>query len=303
MNKAMKLLHVVVITSPGVDVPIIEEALAAVGLTPSSYTSRATGLGATYLIADGPENAEALRQAAEDALAGWDDLLQGKPALACQTMQQEDWAESWKKYFHTFRASERLVVKPSWEAYEAQAGDVILSLDPGMCFGTGYHGTTKACLQFIDDLERSQGPVSFLDAGCGSGILSLGARLLGYAPVVAFDNDPQAVDTARENLARAGVHDVVLEHGALGEYTPPRPARLVAANILAVVLVALAEDVIKLVDRSGAGGHLILSGILNEQYQEVLERFQSLGAREISRRTIAEWTSGLFVVGADPERT
>jgi len=293
----MKLLHVVVITSPGIDVPVLEEALAATGLTPSSYTSRETGLGTTYLIADGPENVEALRQAAEDALTGWDELLQGKPAISCQTMQQEDWSESWKKHFHTFRASERLVVKPSWETYEAQAGDVILSLDPGMCFGTGYHGTTKACLQFIDELERKQGPVSFLDAGCGSGILSLGARLLGYSPVVAFDNDPQAVDTARENLARAGVHDVVLEYGALGEFKPAQPARLVAANILAVVLNALAEDVIQLVDQSGEGGHLILSGILNEQYQEVLERFQNLGAREVSRRTIDEWTSGLFAVG------
>ena len=297
----MKLLHVVVITSPGIDVPVLEEALAATGLTPSSYTSRETGLGTTYLIADGPENVEALRQAAEDALTGWDELLQGKPAISCQTMQQEDWSESWKKHFHTFRASERLVVKPSWETYEAQAGDVILSLDPGMCFGTGYHGTTKACLQFIDELERKQGPVSFLDAGCGSGILSLGARLLGYSPVVAFDNDPQAVDTARENLARAGVHDVVLEYGALGEFKPAQPARLVAANILAVVLNALAEDVIQLVDQSGAGGHLILSGILNEQYQEVLERFQNLGAREVSRRTIDEWTSGLFAVGPNYE--
>ncbi|HOG51308.1 MAG TPA: 50S ribosomal protein L11 methyltransferase [Lentisphaeria bacterium] len=297
----MKLLHVVVITSPGIDVPVLEEALAATGLTPSSYTSRETGLGTTYLIADGPENVEALRQAAEDALTGWDELLQGKPAISCQTMQQEDWSESWKKHFHTFRASERLVVKPSWETYEAQAGDVILSLDPGMCFGTGYHGTTKACLQFIDELERKQGPVSFLDAGCGSGILSLGARLLGYSPVVAFDNDPQAVDTARENLARAGVHDVVLEYGALGEFKPAQPARLVAANILAVVLNALAEDVIQLVDQSGEGGHLILSGILNEQYQEVLERFQNLGAREVSRRTIDEWTSGLFAVGPNYE--
>ena len=126
----MKLLHVVVITSPGIDVPVLEEALAAAGLTPSSHTSRETGLGTIYLIADGPENAEALRQAAEDALNGWDELLQGKPAISCQTMQQEDWSESWKKHFHTFRASERLVVKPSWEAYEAPGGDVILSLDP-----------------------------------------------------------------------------------------------------------------------------------------------------------------------------
>lgn len=297
MNQAMKVLHVVVITSAGADVPILEEALAAAGLTPSSYTSRETGQGATYLLADGPDEVEALRQTAADALSGWDDMLQGKPVITCQTMQQEDWAESWKKYFHPFRASERLVVKPSWETYEAQAGDVILSLDPGMCFGTGHHGTTKACLQFIDELERRQGPVSFLDAGCGSGILSFGARLLGYTPVTAFDNDPQAVDTARENLALAGIHDVVLEHGALGEFQPSRPARLVAANILAVVLLAQAEAVLRLVDRSGGGGHLILSGILNEQYQEVLSRYQGLGAREVSRQTIAEWTSGLFAVG------
>lgn len=288
-------IHVVVVSSPIADVTIIEEALATAGMTCSSFSDRETSLSTTYVIAEKPEMLPALQQSVADALSEWGELLSRLPEVSSAVIAEEDWSESWKRHFHTFRASRRLIVKPSWETYQAQVGEVILSLDPGMCFGTGHHGTTLACLQFLDEFELRQGPMSFLDAGCGSGILSLGARLLGYHPVCGFDHDPQAVAIARENLSLAGIDDVNLSLGTLGGRLSVAPCRLVAANILATVLLEHAEDVLPLVDRSGGqSGHLILAGILTEQYPQVLERYRSLGARELDRKTINEWTSGLF---------
>jgi ribosomal protein L11 methyltransferase len=216
-------------------------------------------------------------------------------SLESRTMRQEDWTESWKKHFHTFRASERIVVKPSWESAEKAPGDIILELDPGMCFGTGYHGTTKACLQFLDQLQKEVGSeASFLDAGCGSGILSIAARLLGYLPVFAFDNDQQAVLTAQENLLKAGFSEVVPTMAELEEYLPPKPCRVVAANILATVLIQHAEQILKFMATDGKPTFLILSGILNQQYADVKRRFENLGCKEINTITIEEWSSGCF---------
>jgi ribosomal protein L11 methyltransferase len=291
-------IHVVVIESAAADVCLIEEALAAADFTVSSYSNRDTGRASSYVMAEDANDANAKLKRVSDALIPWQDSFSGPSAVKTACIQQEDWSESWKKHFHSFRASKRLIVKPSWEDVESQAEDIILSLDPGMCFGTGYHGTTKACLQFLDELEAQQGPRSFIDAGCGSGILSLGARLLGYQPVYAFDNDPQAVETAYENLALAGIYDVDIQCAELGRYQAPQPCQVVAANILAVVLLKHAEDVCKLVDRKHGDGHLILSGILNEQYADVRQRYEALGAREVKCLSIDEWISGCFALPA-----
>ncbi len=161
-----------------------------------------------------------------------------------------------------------------------------------MCFGTGYHGTTRACLCFLDKLQAEYGTMSFIDAGTGSGILSIGAALLGYSPIEAFDNDPQCITTSLENMERAGVSGIPVACAPLGGFIPSKPADVVAANILAVVLIKHAADVIAL---ARPGGHLILSGILTPNYNEILDAFIPLGCREIERVTYDEWTSGLFV--------
>ena len=294
MPNQTSLLYAVAIDSPAADVVMIEEALAASDFTPSSYTSKETGRAITYLIGDDEQDAREKCRLAGACLEGWKDLLSATPSIDVRLIQKEDWAESWKKHFHTFRATNRIVVRPSWEEYTPLPGDLVLSLDPGMCFGTGYHGTTRACLTYLDKLQAAHGRLSFIDAGTGSGILAIGARLLGYQPVYAFDNDPQCIDTTCENLQKAGLDGVAPVHAALGEYVPPQPCNVVAANILATVLLAQAEDVIALVDRNSSPAYLILSGILIEQYPAVLERYSALGAVEISRRTLQEWTSGCF---------
>lgn len=272
------------------DVPLVEEALSALGFDPSSYSNKETGRGTTYVLGADDQDAKRICAEIQSGLADWEEIFSDSVICRSVEMAEEDWSQSWKRHFHVFKASERLVVKPSWETYDAKDGELVLALDPGMCFGTGYHGTTMACLQFMDELAMEHGTCSFLDAGCGSGILSIGARLLGYDPCDAFDNDPQCITTSRENMEIAGVEGVNLSIADLASYEG-KPRKLVVANILAVVLDAYAEAVITYVERPG---HLILSGILTEQYEGILSRYTALGCREIGRKTIKEWTSGCF---------
>lgn len=289
---ANETIEVVAIDSPNQDVPVIEEALGALEIVPSSFSNLETGMATTFIVTDNEAEAAELADTVRVYFESWTDMLSAVPEVSTKTMRQEDWANSWKKHFHTFKASKRLVVKPSWEEYESKPGDIVIPIDPGMCFGTGYHGTTMACLQYLDTLQETHGTMSFIDAGTGSGILSIGARLLGYSPVVAFDNDPQCIPTSLENLRLAGITDVPVTCAPLGQFKPEKPADVVAANILCVVLIEQVKDVIALVR---PGGYLILSGILTEQYAELRNTFTAHGCVELNNVTIREWTSGLFL--------
>jgi len=282
----------IVLETPNADVPVLEEALAALELSPSSYSSLETGRAHSYVVADSVEQANSLAEKIRGLLREfWLPMLSGEPEITVQNIRQEDWANNWKKNFHVFHASERLVVKPSWEEYQAAQGEIVLPIDPGMCFGTGYHGTTRACLQFLDELQQEHGKLSFIDAGTGSGILSLGAKLLGYDPVTAFDMDPQCITQAQENFRNASVDGIDLHCAPLGQFTPKRKADVVAANILAVVLLQQATAVLDLIRPNGWA---ILSGILTEQYPDILRTFTALHCQELKRTTIGEWTSGLY---------
>ena len=289
---SQETIEVVAIDTPNLDVPIVEEALCALELSPSSFSNLETGMATTFLITKDKRQAEMLAASTKEYLKGWQELLSAVPVFSTRTMRQEDWANSWKKHFHTFKASDRLIVKPSWEKYQAAQGEIVIPIDPGMCFGTGYHGTTMACLQYLDKLQQKHGTLSFIDAGTGSGILSIGARLLGYSPIHAFDNDPQCIPTALENLRLAGFTDVEVSCAALGDFKPANPADVVAANILCCVLIEQVHDVIALVR---PGGYLILSGILTEQYAELKNTFTAHSCKELENVTIKEWTSGLFL--------
>ena len=216
------------------------------------------------------------------------------PVITTTELKREDWSESWKKFFHVQHITSRLVVKPSWESYTAKAGEFILELDPGMSFGTGYHGTTRACLEFLDELSRQAPRAAVLDVGCGSGILALAAWKLGFRPVTALDNDPVAVKIALENLALNGVTELPVSTADLCTVTPV-PTQLVVANILATVLLANAERLCGFLDRAHGPAYLILSGILHAQYPEIRERFTQLGLKEVASRSLDEWTSGYFV--------
>ena len=208
---------------------------------------------------------------------------------------------------------------PTWELEGfKESGEfsdrIPLVLDPGMAFGTGKHETTRACLEYIDELA-GDGAQSFLDMGCGSGILSIAAAKLGFSPVAGFDIDEDAVNASRENAALNGVSvdyrlfalgkgAVTLDESieaAKGVYpdlalqgrevdscdAPFAPADFVVANILGPLLIAFADEIAGYAKKT-----LIVSGILSELYPEVLAAFQSRGFREVSRKTIGEWTTG-----------
>ncbi len=232
--------------------------------------------------ADAPRAAEAL--AAAGRIVG----LELAPETG--TIPDEDWKLSYRKHFKTEVISPRLVVRPPWEAVTPAPGQKVLTLDPGIAFGTGQHPTTRACLDAIDALAVEGTDRSFLDVGCGSGILSIAAALEGFRDVHGFDNDPDAVRNANENAEANGL-GALFSDGDLSVPGTAAPADVVAANVLAPVLVRFAREVGALVN---PGGRLVLSGILDEQYDEVRAAYAALGFTELSNCLIGEWRTGLF---------
>ncbi|MDO5377246.1 MAG: 50S ribosomal protein L11 methyltransferase [Clostridia bacterium] len=208
----------------------------------------------------------------------------GSLELESRGVREQDWAENWKKYYKPFRAGERLVIKPSWEPYEAQAGDLVLELDPGMAFGTGTHETTFMCMQ---QLERYVTPGRrVIDVGCGSGILALAAAKLGAGDVLAIDLDELAVKVAAENTQKNGLADVVrVEHGDLLERREEK-ADVIVANIIADVICSLCGPA---KEHLLPGGVFICSGIIKEREEDVQRALSSAGYTVVNRLAKGEW--------------
>ena len=206
-------------------------------------------------------------------------------------LNQEDWANSWKVNFKPTRIGKRLVMKPSWEEYLPLEGDIVLELDPGMAFGTGTHGTTRLCLEAVEELICEKAAFGsdtgrVLDVGCGSGVLAIAAALFGAAEVTAVDIDPVAVTVTGENAAINGVENQVAASitplaELTGEYA------IVLANILAEDLVRMGGE---LAGRVMPGGYLVLSGILTEREQFVIDGFAPLplALQQVTRQD--EWS-------------
>lgn len=222
-------------------------------------------------------------------------LAQEGPAFAgyvyappvVKVVKNEDWANNWKVHFKPVRIGERLVIKPTWEEYQARQGDLVIQIDPGMAFGTGAHPTTKMCLESLERIcfDHCGGklPATVLDVGTGSGVLSIAAALLGASRITAVDIDPEAVRVTQENLELNCVADVVAASTTdLAEL--PEGFAVVVANILAEELVRLADQ---LTSRIAPGGWLILSGILSEKEGFVTAAFPSLTLVENPKE--AEW--------------
>lgn len=210
--------------------------------------------------------------------------------VGARRVAEEDWAEAWKQHFHVERFG-RLVVVPSWRSHEAAPGEVVLTLDPGMAFGTGQHETTRMCLEALDRAVRPGAAV--LDVGCGSGILSLAAAKLGASDVLPLDVDPDCVRVTRENARANGVDAVVrAAEGSLGDAwplaEPPPDARfdLVVVNIIARVIVELAPA---LVAALRPGGRLIASGVVGERERETVGALTAARLHVESVRAMGEW--------------
>lgn len=137
----------------------------------------------------------------------------GTLEISTLNVRDEDWAEVWKKFYKPFKAGRSLVVKPTWEHYEPQPGDRIIEIDPGMAFGSGTHETTSMCLELLEDAMH--GGESVIDVGTGSGILAIGAAMLGAKDVLAIDIDPVAVRVAKENIEHNHLSDASAQWRAI----------------------------------------------------------------------------------------
>ncbi|MGI5921055.1 MAG: 50S ribosomal protein L11 methyltransferase [Syntrophomonadaceae bacterium] len=196
-----------------------------------------------------------------------------KCQLIIDEVRDEDWQNSWKKYYHTFKVGNRLVIKPAWEEYQAGDNEVVIDIDPGMAFGTGIHASTRFCLLFMD--KYLKGGEKVIDAGCGSGILSIAAAKLGAASVFAMDVDDVAVKIARENIRLNGTEDrIQVEEGNIIEFLKAHQPDLVFANITAEVIVLLIPEVAKYLR---PGGYLFGSGIVEPRWPGVKKQLLDHG--------------------------
>jgi ribosomal protein L11 methyltransferase len=216
-------------------------------------------------------------------------LYVGKGSTEYETVDDEDWSESWKKHYKPFHISKSVVVKPSWEEYAAIDGDIIIELDPGMAFGTGTHETTRLCAQLLESYVKKGDHV--VDVGCGTGILSIIAYKLGASRVDAVDIDETAVRTAKENCAVNGAeHGVSVRRGVLSDL-PRVKADIVAANIIADVIIDLSGIVGGYLEE---GGILIVSGIIRDRKQEVIKVYDGKGFELAEMREMGEWVAMVF---------
>lgn len=237
-----------------------------------------------------------MRSEAEHRLAAMttflDPLRNGDPLTGTvRELPAEDWSEAWKKFFHPEKVSDRIWIKPSWEACQPSPGDIVVELDPGMSFGTGQHGTTRGCLQVLDRLAVPHNSLRMADIGCGSGILAIAAAKLGYQDIVALDNDPDAVRIAAENAALNGVSSRIrFMSGDCSSLGLRGSHDIVVANILATVLIAHAAELAGVLSASPAA-RLVLSGILNPQAESVRTAYAMFGFVTENTLQLGDWTT------------
>lgn len=206
------------------------------------------------------------------------------PTRQLDTIDEEDWGRNWKAYFKPLHITPRLVIKPSWEQYNAKGNEKIIELDPGLAFGTGHHASTHLALTLIDDIFAAETkPERVLDVGTGTGILAMGCALFGARQVTAIDNDPDAVAAAQSNVAANNL-DTIITVGIDDVASLDGQYDVVVANITKEVLQQSTPDLVRLLV---SAGRLILAGILRGEQEQSIVRIYA-GLRLVHDRTIYE---------------
>lgn len=208
----------------------------------------------------------------------------GSGTVELSNVNQEDWESAWKQYFKPVHVTDRIVVKPEWEEYSPQEGEIVIEIDPGMAFGTGTHETTSMCINQIEKNLKAGDRV--IDIGSGSGILSMAAVLLGAEKATGVDLDPVAVRVALENVELNNLQDKIeILNGNLTDVIREK-ADIVVANIMADIILILLEDVREFIKDDGL---FISSGIIQEKRAAVEARLLEKNFSIVEVETKGEW--------------
>lgn len=263
-------------------VPALEESifwrLDELGCSGTASEVRRAGLSVRAYI---PEMKVCLPELSALALLLQEDasrMGQPEPSIQWQLIDEEDWASSWKQYWQPMEVGDRFVIYPAWLTPPEDSDRVVLRLDPGSAFGTGTHATTQLCLESLEMRLISPRQQILADVGCGSGILSIGAILLGCSKVYAVDVDPLAVQASRSNryLNRIDPHLMAINQGSVGELLGAIPNGVdgILCNIFADTIIELVPQLTRL---AKPGAWAIFSGILIEQAPPVAEALDRHG--------------------------
>ena len=239
--------------------------------------------------AQGAETLASIRGLVDGYKANNSDGYYGNIRLELANVKEEDWANNWKKYYKPFRVGKSLIIKPSWENVEPNDGDRILEIDPALTFGTGQHHTTKMVMETLEEVVN--GGERVLDLGCGSGILSIAALLLGAKDVTICDIFENAVKTASENIEKNKFTSFTAYCGNIIEDKSLREKigggyDVICANIVADVIIAMSplfEGFLR------DGGRLIVSGIIDERVDEVTAALSDNGWRVVLSKNEEGW--------------
>lgn len=233
-----------------------------------------------YFQAD--RDAEKLKTELKDAFS----LFMQNPPDEIRILLRDDseWKDNWKEHYKTFSISNRVIIKPSWENYTTGDGKFVIELDPGMAFGTGTHETTRMCAVLLDDLVKGNERV--LDLGCGTGILGIIAAKLGAREVVCVDIDDAACKTARDNAAKNNTR-VTVVHGELRNL-PEKQYDIIIINIIADIILSLLPGLNRY---CGAETAILLSGIIRERKQEIIDAALRQGYRVTREINEGEWVA------------
>jgi ribosomal protein L11 methyltransferase len=217
--------------------------------------------------------------------------IQPLPEIHLQFIEDQNWMEKWKDHYHPILVGEKLLILPPWMD-NPHPQRIPIRINPNMAFGTGTHPTTQLCLKLIEE-DITPG-MDVIDIGCGSGILSIAARLLGARYTLAVDIDPISVQATRDNAALNDLSDgIECGLGSIGEISQAqfsiRHAPLVLANILASAIILLFDE--GLADLVTPGGVLILSGILDHQVEQVLGAAAAHGFLTGKTEQIEDWVA------------
>jgi ribosomal protein L11 methyltransferase len=201
-------------------------------------------------------------------------------------VNEQDWANQWKQYFHTTKIGKQIVIKPDWEDYAAKDNEKVIVLDPGMAFGTGTHATTRMCIERLEQLVTPDCDV--LDVGTGSGILAMTAALLGARSVRAVDIDGKAVEVARENIEKNHLSDrISVKKGNLLDGTEGQ-ADLIVANIIADIIITLMPDAAA---KLRSHGTFLASGVIEQRLADVEQAASENGFTVTDVKRNSGWTA------------